>query len=409
MRPAVVASLLLFPAPAAAGLHYSGETVRELPAQWTGFLPDQRALRAVAVPTFAANSPGSPLRDTYADAALKLDAAAKTRPLTADEAADLGALFVRLGKPEKAVDVLRAAARAHPDHFRIAANLGTAWQLAGDLEQAAAALDDAVRLAPEPLRAAEKLHLRLVRGRLKAGKDTTSLDDLFGGKYPADAAALGQRLALWLPADGRVLWQLGEIANAAGDVRTAANILDGCVTEFGLKSDALRDRRQAFRAAADALEKAGEHRKPGAIAFKSARPLARAFDPAKLPAIVPDGVNRLPWPALTETEIGKGFKPAFLKHVESLDGKKVVLTGYMTQSAGRDADVTGFLLTENPIGCWFCEVPSPTQLVSVEPPDGKPAALARGVVKVTGVLKLNRTDPETYVFTLTDAVVAAAD
>lgn len=405
-----IAALAFFlPSPAFAGLHYSGETLREFPSQWSGFLPDHRALRAVASPKFDANLPSSPLRDTYADAALKLEAAAKTRELTANESADLGALYVRLGKPEKAVEILRTASRSHPGHFRIAANLGTAWQLAGDLEQSAAALEDAVRLAPDSLRDAEKLHLRLVRGRLKQGKDASALDDLFGENYPDNAASLVQRLAIWLPADGRLLWQLGEVANAAGDVRTAANILDGCVTEFGLKSDVLRDHRTKYRAAADALEKKGEHTKPGTIAFKSARPLSRSFDPAKLPAIVPNGVNRLPWPALTETEIGKGFKPTFLKHVESLDGKKVQLAGYMTPSAGRDADVTGFLLTENPIGCWFCEVPSPTQLVSVELPEGKTAEFVRGVVKVTGVLKLNRTDPEGYVFTLTDAVVGQAD
>ena len=56
------------------------------------------------------------------------------------------------------------------------------------------------------------------------------------GNSARDAAAVVQQLALWLPADGRLLWQLGEIANATGDVRTAANILDGCVTEFAMKS-----------------------------------------------------------------------------------------------------------------------------------------------------------------------------
>ena len=29
-----------------------------------------------------------------------------------------------------------------------------------------------------------------------------------------------------------MLWQLGELANAHGDVATAAAILEGCVTEF---------------------------------------------------------------------------------------------------------------------------------------------------------------------------------
>lgn len=406
---AILAGIALLPASASAGLYYSGETYRELPAQWSGFLPDHRALRGVAVPKFDATGSSSPLRDTYADAALKLETAAKSREMSADESADLGALYIRLGKPEKAIEVLRAASRKHPEHFQIAANLGTAWQVAGDLPQAVAALEDAVRLASDAQRDFEKLHLRLVRGRVKAEKNADGLDPLFEGKYPENAAALVQRLALSLPADGRLLWQLGEIARSAGDIRTAANILDGCVTEFGLKSTELREHRQAYRTEADRLEKAGKHRQPGTIAFRSSRPLLRSFDPAKLPPIQPEGENRLPWPALTETEIGKGFKPAFLKHVADLDGKRVTLTGYMTPSAGQDTDVRGFLLTENPIGCWFCEVPGPTQLVSVEPQEGKAVEFVRGVVKVTGILKLNRTDPETYVFTLSKAQVSQPD
>src|SRR5437764_7672766 len=120
MRALIVLIAVPLLAPAArAGLHYSGESFRELPARWQGFLPDHRALRAAAAPQVAANLP---LRDAYADAASKLEATRRSRALSADEAADLGALYVRLGKPEKALDVLRPAARAHPEHFRLAAD-----------------------------------------------------------------------------------------------------------------------------------------------------------------------------------------------------------------------------------------------------------------------------------------------
>src|SRR5439155_2773194 len=146
------------------------------------------------------------------------------------------------------------AQRQHPDHFHIAANLGTAWQLQGDLDQAAQALREAVRLAPPRLRKAEELHLKLVTCRRGQPRGTQTLDDLFGVRYvgdkgeytpgaiaaaeraklPADAVALMQLLAIWLPADGRLLWQLGELANVYGDVRTAAGILDGCVSELNM-------------------------------------------------------------------------------------------------------------------------------------------------------------------------------
>ena len=145
MRCASTLAILAFGCgPAFAGLHYSGESYRELPARWRGYLPDHRALRTTSAAQFSTTGPVAPLRDQYADAALKLESAGKSRALTADEAADFGALYVRLGQAAKAVDVLRPAVRKFPEHFRLAANLGTAWQLNGDLAQAAAVLEDAV-------------------------------------------------------------------------------------------------------------------------------------------------------------------------------------------------------------------------------------------------------------------------
>jgi hypothetical protein len=405
--PPALLILCLSAAPAFASLHYSGESFRPLPARWSGFLPDQRALRGIANPNAAA-----PLRESYTAAAAKLEATARSRMLSADEAADLGALYVRLGQPQKALDVLRLAVRQHPRHFRLAANLGTAWQQVGDLEQAAAALEEAVRLAPEPWKTAERYHLKLVRSRHKEGraaKKAATPDDLFGAKPPADAVAIVQQLALWLPADGRLLWLLGELAHAAGDDRTAANILDGCVTEFGMASAQLREHRRQYRAAADAAEKKGHRRDRGTIVFKSSRALVRGLDPSRLPAIKPDGVNPLPWAALAETEFGPKHRPEFLKYVEQLDGKRVSLTGYMTPAGNAASELTGFLFTEFPVGCWFCESPGPTQVLTVELADGVTTQYTRAALKVTGTLKLNRTDPERFPFTITDARIQQAD
>ena len=62
---------------------------------------------------------------------------------------------------------------------------------------------------------------------------------------PSDAAASLQLLALWLPMDSRLLWQVGEMAGAHGDVATAAAILDGCVLDFNLRAPELLDHRLA--------------------------------------------------------------------------------------------------------------------------------------------------------------------
>jgi tetratricopeptide (TPR) repeat protein len=249
---AVLLSGLFLTAVARAGLHYSGESQNELPSQWRGFLLDQRTLRGIGYKP-AAGAPANVARAGYESAATKLEKTAHDRPMTADEWADLGAIYLRLGEAAKAVDLLRSAQRTHPNHFRIASNLGTAWQVNGDLEQAAVALQQAVRLAPGKWQKVEECQLRLVRQRQREPRGTQSLDDLFGIRYVADsgqyeagklaadqrkklaseALAQAQQLALWLPADPRLLWQLAELANAHGDIRTAAAMLDGCV-EFGV-------------------------------------------------------------------------------------------------------------------------------------------------------------------------------
>jgi len=433
MSPRCLAALVLAlttTVSARAGLYYSGETIAELPAQWRGFLLDQRALRQIAVKP--ANSAAvSPLRKQYEEAAASLEKTAKQRKLTADEAADLGALYVRLGEPGKAIEVLRVAERDHANHFRIAANLGTAWQLQGDLAQAAAYLQHAVKLAPGKYEKAEELHLKLVRLRRAEGRSTGGLDDLFGVRYlndkgayepgrlgtderkkiPAGAAGLVQQLALWLPADGRLLWQLGELANAHGDVKTGAAIMDGCVTEFGMNDAELRKRRQLTRAAAEASDQgtAPTHENHlGGLKTRSRRPLLGQVNVADLPPIDPSGVNALPWAVLAETQLGREFKPTFPKYLKELDGKTISLAGFM-QPLGEDAELSSFMLIEYPVGCWYCEVPEMTAIVFVELPRNKTASFTRTLVKITGTLKLNATDPENFLYTIDKAKVAEAD
>jgi hypothetical protein len=226
---------------------------------------------------------------------------------------------------------------------------------------------------------------------------------------PDDAVAIVQQLALWLPADGRLLWQLGELANAHGDVRTAAAVLEGCVTEFAMGAADLRKRRQLFRVAADELAKKPDHEQhKSTLKVKSARPLVKAFDESVLPAVKADGVNPLPWPVLSATTTDMKGRPVFLKYLEQLDGKTVTLTGFM-QPVRDELTVTGFLLLEYPVGCWFCETPETTGLVSIELKAGKTVELKKGLVKVIGTLTLNRTDPEGYLFTVTEARVGGAD
>jgi hypothetical protein len=414
-------AFLAWPATAAAGLYYSGETWAELPSRWRGFLLDQRALRQAGVKPVKGMT-ASTLRTRYEQEAARLARLAKRTP---DEDADLGALYLRLGEPARALEVLRPAQRANPVHFRLAANLGTAWQMQGDLTQAGAALEQAVRLAPGKHLRAEQLHLKLVRSRARERPGTQTLDDLFGVRFlgpgggyepgklapaqrkalPTAAVALAQQLALWLPADPRLLWQLAELASAHGDVVTAAAIMDGCVTEFGLRDADLRAHRKLMRAAA---VKAGrgdkkEH-EAHALLFKprSSRPLVSKNGLASLPPIDPKGLNTLAWEVIAETTVDRQARPTFAKYLRELEGKQVVLRGYM-QPLGEDADLSAFLVIEHPVGCWYCEMPEVSNIVLVEMPEGKVGRHTRERVRITGKLTLNSTDPENFLYTVRDA------
>jgi hypothetical protein len=418
---------------ARAGLYYSGETFAELPSQWRGFLLDQRTLRNIAVPANAKN-PASPARLRYQEAAAKLEKQARQAKLSAGEQADLGALYVRLGETPKAVEWLRAAQREYPKDFRIAANLGTAWQLQGDLAQAAACLRQAVRLAPGKWEKAEAYHLKLVQLRQRQPRGASGLDNLFGVRYiaddekyrpgklaaaerkklPARAAALGQQLALWLPVDGRLLWQLAELANAYGDVKTAAAMMDGCVTQFGLKDPELRRHRLITRAAADELARQSGTAKMAhqlhttRLPARSRRPLVTRLAAEQLPAIRADGVNELPWALLGETTLDRRYRATFPRYLKELDGKTVSMSGFM-QPLDEDPRPASFMFIEYPVGCWYCEMPETTGIVLVQLGHGKTAALTRNLVKVVGKLKLNTKDPEKFLYTITDAKVAEAD
>jgi hypothetical protein len=202
---------------------------------------------------------------------------------------------------------------------------------------------------------------------------------------------------------------MGEAALATGDIRTAANILDGCAGEFGMASPKLRARRQELRRLVDALDTKDDHTAKVSVVFASTRPLGSVFDAAKMPAVRADRPNPLPFEAIAETTVEKGFRPKFLDYVNSLDGKPVTLFGYAAKS-GDDTDGRAFLVTEHPIGCWFCESPEPVSIVKVELAKAvDPAAIGKGFLKIRGTLSLNRTDPERFLFEIKNGELVPTD
>ncbi len=73
------------------------------------------------------------------------------------------------------------------------------------------------------------------------------------------------------------------------------------------------------------------------------------------------------------------------------------------QPLGEDTDLGAFLVIENPVGCWFCEMPDLSNIVLVELPEGKAGRFTRDRVRITGKLALNSTDPENFLYIIRDA------
>ncbi|MFO0813726.1 MAG: tetratricopeptide repeat protein [Gemmatales bacterium] len=427
MRASCLVVLFLWlPGSVQATVYYSGEKYQQLPSSWPGFLMDHRALRMVGI-SLSPKTPPSLLRQEYQSHYERL--IGRRALLNADELADLGALALRLGKTDQALDVLRPAARQYPKHFTLQANLASAWHMAGQWQEAFEQQQLVLGLAPVESQAVERLHLKLMHGRRTSG---TALDDLFGVHYskdnghrlgrltaeeqkklPVDAVAMTQRLALSFPLDARLLWQLGELAAIHGDPATAGQLMDQCVGELGWSDPTLRLARSALLQSIDPkllpsqqqVQHAG-HATGLKLTMRSKRPLVQQpFDVNRLAAQKPGEPSLLAWPLLAETAVEQSpQRLRFHPYLEKLEGQLVMLTGFLHPLTD-DLDCTSFLLVENPIGCWYCTAPDLTGLVFVTMKPGTTARFTRDVITVAGSLKLNRSDPEEFLVNVVQAKV----
>jgi hypothetical protein len=146
----------------------------------------------------------------------------------------------------------------------------------------------------------------------------------------------------------------------------------------------------------------------GTLAARSKRPLLTRLDNVPLPPISDTAVNALPWELFAETTVDAKFRPTFAKYLKELDGKLVSLSGFI-QPLSEDAEANGFMFIEYPVGCWYCEMPETTGIVYVELPEGKSVRLQRGLVRVTGRLRLNASDPEDFLYAVRNARVSGVN
>jgi tetratricopeptide (TPR) repeat protein len=208
--------------------------------------------------------------------------------LSATSLAELGMLQWRLRDGEAALATLKQATGKGPRNFWALTHLGSVHQSLGQLREALPNLESAGDVFPDPwpgsstiardwFQQAERYQFKLLRLRLQeaAGRPdgsrpvpAASVDPLFGtrfvgptseyvagkmsdsqSKMPDDAVAIVQQLLLWFPEDTRLLWQLGELYNASGNLEAASRILDLCVWSRRYESRALREHRRILQEA----------------------------------------------------------------------------------------------------------------------------------------------------------------
>ena len=252
--------------------------------------------------------------------------------------------------------------------------------------------------------------MKFLKGRAKRAKTSEEMDTLFDTKlgWPKEALAQLQQLCFNWPSDAFLLWQLAEATASTGDLRTAARMMEGCVTDLAISSKPARERHKELQKEVDRLEKAEQHAKTTTtIEFASTRLLPKKFDASTLPKVDKTRQNVLPWAALDDTVLGKKFSITVIDFVKQLDGQPVSLSGYIQPI--RADEFSEFILSEYAVGCWFCDAPSLTQQVVVQLKDGTTTSNIRELVTIVGTWKLNTSDPEQPLFTILNAKVKAVE
>lgn len=120
------------------------------------------------------------------------------------------------------------------------------------------------------------------------------------------------------------------------------------------------------------------------------------------------GFPSVVWAVLYAVEYEKGNdhlgafeKPVFGSKIKALEGKKIVLPGYMVPfESGLSAQ--DFMLSSLPLNaCFFCGVGGPETVIQVRLL--KPARYLDKPVEVRGRLRLNDRDPDSMIYILEEA------
>jgi hypothetical protein len=308
---AILASGLANAAPLRAGVYdldpprsiYRGEFAEATTRNTTSIFSRLADLRRTDDRLGKVLKPGpDSLRAGYEKQVGDLEARRRAGHLSAEDRVNLGAGLIRMGRLDKAREVLEEAERVVPAdapcYFLILLNLARAYQEESEL------LSRAIVTQTRALQAwpvvwagwnvAESnwyhrvetfslrlMNLRQAELRTAGGRavDYRTVDDLFPGvrflgrsgeyeagsirfdmrnQLPLDAESVVIQLLLWQPFDDRLFWLYGELLNAKGDVETAYRVLRELVDARNLGKPELIAHRRVLRDAEPTFKKVME-------------------------------------------------------------------------------------------------------------------------------------------------------
>lgn len=301
MRRTVVAGVILLAVAAGraeAGLYIPGEEPDFVSGDGKvqEFAFDQFRIRLNDVLSIVVDKTVSASRRQYLKRADEFRARNIER-LSAAELIAFGECLVRLGDLEHSFVAYHMSSRRDPRSFLALSGLAAVHQMRGELLQAREAQRDALSLRPKqlpgmsPAQTAWLLNVEqrfadLQKGRLREARDKTPLsdltpDDLFGvtfignsggyeagtiadnfkAKLPGDAIAIVQQLLLWFPHDARLVWLLGELYNATGQMNEALTLFDECMFVRSFQTARLREHRRIVQERLEQIAAAAEQQR----------------------------------------------------------------------------------------------------------------------------------------------------
>jgi len=96
--------------------------------------------------------------------------------------------------------------------------------------------------------------------------------------------------------------------------------------------------------------------------------------------------------------------PVIADEVKKLVGKPVEISAFMAP-LDEYTKMREFLALRQSVGCFYCEAPSPTQVILVNLKSGLTAEIVHTAVKLRGTLALSEESRDEFLYTLNDAEI----